>query len=160
MPHIAIVGAGQAGMQLADSLRRGGYTGDVTLIGEEPWLPYQRPPLSKQFLLGQLDASRVFFRPATHYEKIGVRVRLACRVTAIDRAARRLRLGDGEEISFDGLALTTGARVRKLELPGANDSRICYLRGLSDAEEIRARLVEADRVVIVGGGFIGLEIAA
>jgi 3-phenylpropionate/trans-cinnamate dioxygenase ferredoxin reductase component len=160
MPHIAIIGAGQAGIQITESVRRGGYTGDITLFGDEPWLPYQRPPLSKQFLLGELDHSRLYFRPAAHFDKLNVRVRLESTVTRIDRAARVLHLADGQQFEFDRLALTTGARVRRLDMPGAEDPRVCYLRGLSDAEKIRERLRAARAVVVIGGGFIGLEIAA
>jgi 3-phenylpropionate/trans-cinnamate dioxygenase ferredoxin reductase component len=160
MSSIAIIGAGQAGMQLADSLRRGGHEGDITLYGDEGCLPYQRPPLSKQYLLGELDAARLTFRPIAHYEKLGIQLRLDVAVTEVDLNSRTLRLVNGDEARFERMAFTTGARVRKLSLPGAEDPRICYLRGLRDAETIRERLGSAQRVVIVGGGFIGLEVAA
>lgn len=160
MPHIAIIGAGQSGMQVADSLRRGGFAGELTLLGEEAWLPYQRPPLSKQYLLDQIDSNRLYFRPAAHYEKLDVKVLLSTGVASVDRANRTLGLANGTELGYDRLAFTTGARVRKLNLPGADDPRVCYLRGLSDAEIIRTRLQTAQRVAVIGGGFIGLEIAA
>ncbi|MSR14989.1 MAG: pyridine nucleotide-disulfide oxidoreductase [Gammaproteobacteria bacterium] len=160
MSSIAIIGAGQAGMQLADSLRRGGFEGSVILYGDEGSLPYQRPPLSKQFLLGDLEASRLNFRPIAHYEKLAVTLRLDCAVTQVDLQTRTLAMANGEQAAFDRLAFTTGARVRKLALPGAEDPRVCYLRGITDAQAIRERLATARRVVIIGGGFIGLEVAA
>ena len=160
MSRIVIVGGGQAGIQIAESVRRGGYEDEIVLIGEESTLPYQRPPLSKKFLLGEMAAERLLFRPAEHYTKLNIETRLGVTVTALDRHARQLTLSDGETLAYTRLALTTGTRVRPLPVAGAGDPRVCYLRHLRDAETIRARLAEAARVVVIGGGFIGLEVAA
>ncbi|MGD9601346.1 MAG: NAD(P)/FAD-dependent oxidoreductase [Gammaproteobacteria bacterium] len=160
MRRFIVVGAGQAGLQIVESLRKGGFDGELVLVGEERSLPYQRPPLSKKYLLGEIDAPRLLFRPAEHYAKLGVDVRLGTRVTGLDAGAREVTLGDGTRLGFDRLALVTGARVRTLSVPGADDPRVCYLRGMDDAEAIRGRLADARRIVIVGGGFIGLEVAA
>lgn len=160
MGTIVIVGAGQAGLQIAESLRRGGYADELILIGDEAEAPYQRPPLSKKYLTGELTEDRLSLRPAAHYAKLDIELRLATRVAAIDPAAMRLRLGDGSELTYSGLALATGARVRTLEVPGGTLPALCYLRSLSDARRLRQRLAEARRVVVIGGGFIGLEVAA
>ena len=157
---IVVVGAGQAGQQLCDSLRRGGYEGRLVLVGDEPVLPYQRPPLSKKFLTGALEAERLLLRPASFYEKANVEVRLARRVTAIDRAARTLTLDDGEVLAWSGLALTTGTRIRPLSVPGAAEADVHYVRSLADGEALKTRLATAERLAVIGGGFIGLEVAA
>lgn len=160
MTRCVIVGAGQAGLQIAETLRRGGFEGELLLLGDEPSLPYQRPPLSKKYLLNEVAAARLLFRPAEHFAKLKVEVRLDTHVARIERATRELVLADGSHVAYDRLALTTGARVRQLSVPGAADSRVCYLRGLADAERIRVQLAAARRVAIIGGGFIGLEVAA
>lgn len=160
MTRYVIVGAGQAGLQVAESLRRDGYAGELVMVGEEPWLPYQRPPLSKKFLQGETNAERLLFRPADFYAKQGVETRLGFAATHLDTTARQLTLADDAVIAYDGLVLATGARVRRLSLPGADDSRVCYLRGLDDADRLKALLETAARVVILGAGFIGLEVAA
>ena len=157
---IVVVGAGQAGQQLCDSLRRGGYEGRLVLVGDEPVLPYQRPPLSKKFLTGALEAERLLLRPESFYEKANVELRLARRVTAIDRAARTLTLNDGEVLAWSGLALTTGTRIRPLSVPGAAEADVHYVRSLADGEALKARLATAERLAVIGGGFIGLEVAA
>lgn len=157
---IVVVGAGQAGQQLCDSLRRGGYEGRLVLVGDEPVLPYQRPPLSKKFLTGALEAERLLLRPASFYEKASVELRLARRVTTIDRAARTLTLNDGEVLAWSGLALTTGTRIRPLSVPGAAEADVHYVRSLADGEALKARLATAERLAVIGGGFIGLEVAA
>jgi len=160
MNRILIIGAGQAGLQVAEALRKRGYGGALCLIGEEAWPPYQRPPLSKQYLAGDFADERLYFRPLGHYTKLNVDLRLATRVTALDRAARQVTLASGETLAYDGLALTTGTRVRPLPVPGADHPAVCYLRGLADAQAIKSRLAVARRVVVIGGGFIGLEVAA
>jgi 3-phenylpropionate/trans-cinnamate dioxygenase ferredoxin reductase component len=160
MTRYVIVGAGQAGLQLAEGLRRGGFEGELLLLGDEPTLPYQRPPLSKKYLLNEVDAARLLFRPADHFAKLNVEVRLATQVSKLERATRELVLAEGSRVRYDRLALTTGARVRLLSVAGAADSRVCYLRGLADAERIKLQLASASRVAIIGGGFIGLEVAA
>ncbi len=160
MSRIVIVGGGQAGMQVAESLRRARFEGEIVLLAEEPWLPYQRPPLSKKFLQGEITAERLLFRPAEQYHKLNIDVRLRVAATALDRTAKQLTLNNGEQLSYSRLALTTGARVRALPVPGVDDPRVCYLRGLGDATLIHTRLADAARIVVIGGGFIGLEVAA
>jgi len=160
MRRIVIIGAGQAGLQVAESLRKGGHDGTITLLGEERWPPYQRPPLSKKYLAGEFADERLWFRPYEHYTKLGVELRTGVRVTAIDRAARRVSLHSGEALEYDALALTTGTRVRPLPVPGADHAAVCYLRGLDDSQRLKVRLATSRRVVVIGGGFIGLEVAA
>ena len=157
---IVIVGAGQAGLQIAESLRRGGYEGRLVLVGEEPLPPYQRPPLSKKYLADQMADERLYFRPLEQLQKQQIEFRPSTRVTAIDREARAVVLASGERLPYEGLALTTGTRVRPLPVPGADHPAVCYLRGLEDARRLRERLPAATRVLVVGGGFIGLEVAA
>lgn len=160
MTRHVIVGAGQAGLQVVEALRREGYADELVLVGAETWLPYQRPPLSKKFLQGETTAERLLFRPQDFYAKQHVDTRLGVTATALDTAARQLSLSDGNTVGYDGLVLCTGARVRMLTIPGAEDSRVCYLRGLDDAARLKTRLEAANRVVILGAGFIGLEVAA
>ncbi|MEQ8662058.1 MAG: NAD(P)/FAD-dependent oxidoreductase, partial [Gammaproteobacteria bacterium] len=158
-PYI-VVGGGQAGLQVCDSLRKLGYAGELLLVAAEPVLPYQRPPLSKKYLGGELAAERLLFRPAAHYEKLAVDVRLAVTVTAIDRARREIECSDGTRLAYARLALATGTRVRQLQCPGAELDAVLYVRTLADSDALRARLTDAARVVVIGGGFIGLEVAA
>jgi 3-phenylpropionate/trans-cinnamate dioxygenase ferredoxin reductase subunit len=157
---IIVVGAGQAGQQICDSLRKGGYDGHLMLLGDEPCLPYQRPPLSKKFLTGGLEAERLLLRPASWYEQQRIDVHLDTRVERIDRAACRLRLASGEALTYSGLALATGTRVRPVTVPGADAAGIHYVRSLADSQSLAAALSGARRVAVIGGGFIGLEVAA
>jgi len=157
---IVIVGAGQAGLQLADSVRRGGYDGELLLLGEEPNLPYQRPPLSKQYLTDELDEERLLFRPKNFYAKKNIDIRTNTAVDAINASEKLVTVG-GATIPYSGLGLTTGASVRRLPIPGADGEGVVYLRTIEDARNIKSQLSLASRrVVAVGGGFIGLEIAA
>ncbi|MBM4226757.1 MAG: pyridine nucleotide-disulfide oxidoreductase [Gammaproteobacteria bacterium] len=160
MTRHVIIGAGQAGLQIVESLRKEGFSGEIALIGDEASAPYQRPPLSKKYLLGQITAERLLFRAPEHYGRLGVELRLSTRVTAIDPAAHTVTLAEGSQLEWDRLALATGARVRKLGVPGAEDPRVHVLRGVEDAEALRQGLEQAARVVVIGGGFIGLEVAA
>lgn len=158
---IIIIGAGQAGVQIIDSLRRGGYDGALVLIGDEHSLPYQRPPLSKQYLSGALAEERLLFRPENFYVKQDVEVLLGTRVSELHPAARTVSLEGGSVREYEKLALTTGASVRRLPVLGAELEGVRYLRSLEDARHLRARLgTGALRVVAIGGGFIGLELAA
>lgn len=158
--QIVIAGAGQAAVQAVATLRRAGYAGGLTLVGEEPWLPYQRPPLSKKYLAGALERERLFIRPEKFFTEHQVALRLGRRVTAIERREQRLRLDDGEVLAYDALLLATGSQPRRLLTPGANLSGVYYLRGIADADRIRAELVSDTRLVVIGGGYIGLEVAA
>lgn len=155
-----IIGAGQAGYQCAESLRQEGYSAPITLIGDEPSLPYQRPPLSKAYLLGDLDAERLLFRTPAYYAEQGIATRLATRVTGIDRAARTVQTETGEALGYDRLVIATGARVRPLPVPGADLAGIFYLRDLADVDRIEKALALAANVAVIGAGFIGLEFAA
>lgn len=157
---IIIIGAGQAGGQLAASLRSEGFSGPITLIGDEPHVPYQRPPLSKHFLSGAVGIDRVYVKPAEFYEKSDIGLKLNQRVETIDRTAKTVKLADGSELNYDKLALATGSRVRTLDLPGSNLDGIFYLRNIADMEAIQQKLQEGKKLVIVGGGYIGLEVAS
>ena len=155
-----IVGASHASVQAIDTLRREGHAGPIVLVGDEPFLPYNRPPLSKKYLAGELERDRLWLRSAQYYEQHGVETRLGVRVTAIDCGDRRLRLGDGGEIGYDKLLLCVGSRPRRLEVPGHDLAGIHCLRTIADVDAIRAGLAGARRLVVVGAGYIGLEAAA
>lgn len=160
---ILVVGAGQAGLQLAVSLRDQGCTAPITLVGEEPHAPYQRPPLSKEFLAGTAGPETLAFRTAAFYRDAGIDLVRGEQVgdVTLDRSGAGVAGTDsGRELPFDRLALTVGAAARRLAVPGAELPGICYLRGLDDATRLRPLLTGASRVVVVGGGFIGLEAAA
>ncbi len=159
-PVVAIVGAGQAGFQAAASLHDAGFAGRVVLIGDEPVLPYQRPPLSKSYLAGQSGVDDLWLRPAEFYAKQQIDLVYGDAVTAIDRGRRRLHLASGTEFAWDHLVLATGARCRPLAVPGAELDGVLALRTLADADALRQRLEEARTVVVVGAGFIGLEFAS
>lgn len=157
---MVIVGAGQAGLQIAESLRAEGYDGPITLLGEEPEAPYHRPPLSKAMLSGTTDESQLTIRGPEFLARKGIALATGVPVVGIDRAARRVRLDDGRECGYDGLALATGARARPLPVPGGELAGVLALRSVADARRIDAALIGARRVVVIGGGFIGLEVAA
>jgi len=157
---IVVVGGGHAGAQVVDSLRREHFAARLVLVGEEPLLPYQRPPLSKKFLAGEFDEERLPIRPASFYESIHCELILGNPVTAIDIAAHELRLADGGWLAYGRLVLATGGRARLLPVPGANLPGVHMLRTLADVHAIRAQLTPGMRVAIVGAGYIGLECAA
>ena len=148
--RVIVVGGGQAACQIADSLRREEFAGEVVVVTEEPHLPYQRPPLSKQYLAGDLDESRLFMRKADYYESHRIEMRTGCRAVRIDRQAQCLELDDGERISYTGLALATGARARPLIVPGADCDGVFYLRNIADVRAIRERMPGARRLVVIG----------
>ena len=158
--HILIVGAGQAAIQTIDTLRRKGFAGQLTLVGEEPWLPYQRPPLSKKFLSGGMERDRLLIRPATFYAEHRVDTHLGRRAVELDRRAQSVRLDDGTAVRYDTLLLATGSVPRHIPVPGANLGGVHLLRNIADVERIRADLASAQRLVIIGAGYIGLEVAA
>jgi 3-phenylpropionate/trans-cinnamate dioxygenase ferredoxin reductase subunit len=162
---VLIVGGGQAAMHLASSLRELGWQAAVTIVSEEPRAPYQRPPLSKAFLSGNADPATLEFRSAERYEDERITVLTGRRVTDVLAVAAPGRPGvaiteGGGRLEFGHLALATGARPRLLAVPGSDLAGICYLRDVAHALELRARLAAAQRVLVVGGGFIGLEAAA
>jgi 3-phenylpropionate/trans-cinnamate dioxygenase ferredoxin reductase subunit len=161
MAGIVIVGAGQAGASLAAKLRASGYAGPLTLIGEEPAPPYQRPPLSKGYLLGEMELERLYLRSPSFWAEQDVTLRLATRVTAIDPQAKTLTLDDGETLAYDQLALTTGARPRTLPAAiGGNLGNVFTVRTLADVDAMEPCLRRGGKALVVGGGYIGLEAAA
>lgn len=157
---IVIVGGGQAGTQVAISLREGGYTGPVTIVSEESGLPYQRPPLSKAFLLEKADETSIRIRQPKFYHDHRIDIHEGRKVVEIDRDRKRVRLAGGGEIEYTHLVLATGARNRSLPVPGSDLNGVFHLRSLKDACQLRARLAASRDVVIIGAGFIGLEFAA
>ncbi len=158
--HCIIVGGSHAGAQLVASLAQNGWDGKVTLIGEEPALPYHRPPLSKTYLAGTKDLNDLLIRPHAFYEKNHIHTMLGARVARIDRDAKKVVLDEGAEIPYTKLALTTGSRARNIPIPGTDLPGVFYLRDLDDVDNIRHYVGKGKKVVIVGGGYIGLETAA
>jgi 3-phenylpropionate/trans-cinnamate dioxygenase ferredoxin reductase component len=158
--HIVIAGGGQAAVQAVDTLRRKGFTGKLTMVGDEPWLPYQRPPLSKKYLAGALERERLMLRPAQFFAEHRVDAHLGRRVAAIAPRERHVRLDDGLVLPYDALVLATGSRPRRLPVPGADLAGVHYLRTIADADRIRAECTAGGRLLIIGGGYIGLEVAA
>ena len=156
---VIIVGSGQGGFQAAASLRDENYAGRIRLIGEEPGLPYQRPPLSKSFLLGKAQPGQVELRSEAFYSEKNIHVMSSQRVTGIDRPARRVTLASGASMPYEHLVLATGARARIPKIPGADLAGIVGLRTFADAQALAPQLQHGRRVVIVGAGFIGLEVA-
>ncbi|MDP5084931.1 MAG: FAD-dependent oxidoreductase [Yoonia sp.] len=161
MPHVVVVGAGQAGASLVAKLRSEGFEGEITLIGAEKVPPYQRPPLSKAYLLGEMAEERLYLRPAEFYADHDITLRLDTRVTGIDAAGRTVTLSDGEVIGYDELALTVGAHPRTLPAAiGGNLEGVFAVRDLADADAMAPAFTPGKRVLIIGGGYIGLEAAA
>lgn len=161
MSHVVVIGGGQAAASLVARLRSDGFDGEITLISEEHAPPYQRPPLSKAYLLGEMALERLFLRPAEFYADQNITLRTGVRATAIDRDRRQVTLGNGEVLDYGTLALTTGARPKRLpagiggELPGVH-----VMRDLGDADRLAPALQPGARAVVIGGGYIGLEAAA
>ena len=165
MTHpILIIGAGQAGVQTAEALRAGGYEGPITLLGDEPHGPYHRPPLSKAWLAGEMEAVQLVMRAPEMLARKNIELRTDCQVTAIDRTAKSVTLADGSTLPYSGLVLATGSTPRTLPLPGGNAHGVLALRSRDDASAIAERMaVCIERqlpLVVIGGGFIGLEVAA
>ncbi|MES2631332.1 MAG: FAD-dependent oxidoreductase [Pseudomonadota bacterium] len=161
---LVIVGAGHAGSELAVSARQQGWAGPILLLGDEPFLPYHRPPLSKAFLAGKVDAESLLLRSQTAYDAANVTLMPGVRMTRIDRAARRIELADGSHLGYAKLALCTGGRPRLLACAGIDahkpPSNLLYLRTQKDALAIREHLKPGSRLVVIGGGYVGLEVAA
>ena len=156
---VAIIGAGQAAAQLIDSLRRRGHAGAITLVGDEGF-PYQRPPLSKKYLAGELGLDRLQLRQPSYFDEQRVELRLGRRATAIDRHAKQVQLVGGATLDYEHLIIATGSHPRRLKMPGADLAGVHYLRSLSDADHLRTEVHVGQRAVIIGGGYIGLEVAA
>ena len=158
--RIVVLGGGQAGAQAVETLRREGYLGDLVMVSEEPHLPYQRPPLSKKYLSGELTEERLWFHHQSFYDEHQIALRLGLRAEKIDALARAVILSSGERLQYDRLLLCTGSLPRRINLPGSESSGIRYLRGLEDIPAIRSAMISGARVLIIGGGYIGLETAA
>lgn len=158
--RVVIVGAGHAGGSAAAFLRQYGHTGKITLIGDEPLLPYQRPPLSKAWLKGEADAESLQLKPDSWYEDAGVSLRLGGVVVSIHRGAKTVTLASGETLPYDFLILATGARARMLPIPEADLAGVLALRTAADAEALKGALGPGKRLAVVGGGYVGLEAAA
>ena len=155
-----IIGASHAGAQLATTLRKEGWEGKILVIGDEDILPYHRPPLSKALMTGEKEPDQLDIIKVTAYEKANVEFKLSTRVESIDRDNKQVVLVGGETLSYDKLALCTGARVRKLDIPGGDLAGVHYLRTMADAQAIKADVKPGGKAVIVGGGYIGLETAS
>ena len=158
--HCLIIGASHAAAQACVSLRQGGWTGEITVVGDEPNLPYHRPPLSKDFLSGQKDISDILIRPADAYKSADITMMLGTRIAAINPDEKTAITESGETLSFSKLILTTGARIRRLPVPGQDLPHVYYLRDTQDVLAIKADVRAGKQAVIIGGGYIGLETAA
>jgi 3-phenylpropionate/trans-cinnamate dioxygenase ferredoxin reductase subunit len=158
--RIVIVGAGQSGAQAVATLRSQGFAGDITLVGDEPYAPYQRPPLSKAYLMGTMERDRLFLKPDAFYREAKCDLILGVAATKIERDAHKVILSDGRALAYDKLLLATGSRVRPIRCPGSELSGIHYLRGIADVDALRELVGQGKKLAIVGGGYIGLEVAA
>jgi len=158
--RIVVVGAGHAGGSAAAFLRQYGWTGPITVIGEEPIAPYHRPPLSKAWLKGETDADSLALRPVSFYMQNKIALRLSVGVTRLDARARTVSLATGEVLSYDHLIVATGARARKLPVPGADLNGVLELRTAADADALKGALGRGKRLAVIGGGYVGLEAAA
>lgn len=157
---VIIVGASHAAAQTSASLRQGGWEGGITIIGDESVLPYHRPPLSKDFLSGQKTIDDILIRPADSYAAADIDLKLSVRVGAINRNEKTILTDEGETLAYEKLVLTTGARIRRLPVPGEDFEHVFYLRDTADVLAIKERAENAKTAVIIGGGYIGLETAA
>ena len=160
MEELVVIGGGQAAIQCVASLRKAGYSGSITLVGEENHLPYQRPPLSKGFLSGATESDRLYLKKIEFFQENSIQLNLGVTADRIDRDNCIVHLSDDKSIGYDKLVLATGSRVRKLKFPGSDLEGINYLRGIDDAELLKDGLQKSKNLVIVGAGYIGLEVAA
>jgi 3-phenylpropionate/trans-cinnamate dioxygenase ferredoxin reductase subunit len=160
MSGIVIIGAGQAAGQAAASLRQGKYEGSITILGNETQPPYQRPPLSKQYLSGEVGIDRVMVRPAKFYVDQNISLHTGTRVESIDTSVKSVRTSSSDSYKYEKLLIATGSRPRILTIPGSDLSGIHYLRTIDDVDSIRSAMQTAKKICIVGGGYIGLEVAA
>ncbi len=157
---IVILGAGQAGAQAVATLRAEGFAGPLTMAGDEPYPPYQRPPLSKAYLAGTFERERLFLKPDSFYTDSRCELLLGTAGASIDRSRKEVRLGDGRTLGYGQLLIATGSRVRRIRVPGAELPGIFYLRGIADVDALRQRFTKGAKLAVVGGGYIGLEVAA
>jgi len=157
---VVIIGAGHAGGTVAALLRQYAFAGPITLIGDEPIAPYQRPPLSKAWLKGEADAEALMLKPDSFYGEHGIELRLNAAAAGIDRTGKTVRLKDGGTVAYDTLILATGARARRLTIPGVHLDNVLELRSAADAEKLKTVLGHGRRLAVIGGGYIGLEAAA
>jgi 3-phenylpropionate/trans-cinnamate dioxygenase ferredoxin reductase subunit len=155
-----IIGAGQAAGRAVEAMRMQGFGGDVVIVGDEAYPPYERPPLSKQVLIGEDEPYSTYVHNPAYYHEHQIELRLGTRAEAIDRGAKSVSLSDGTTLSYTKLLLATGSKLRRLSLPGSDLAGIHYLRGIDDSLAIRAELTAGAKVAVVGGGYIGLEVAA
>lgn len=160
MERIVIVGAGQSGAQAVASLRAEGFAGMIQMLGDEAYAPYQRPPLSKAYLSGAMERERLFLKPDSFYREAQCELMLGVPATRIDRITKRVTLSNGDDLAYDKLLLATGSRVRRCTIPGCELPGIFYLRGIADVDAMRAHFAAGTRLAVVGGGYIGLEVAA
>ena len=158
--RIVIIGAGQAAAQAVTTLSSEGFTGNVVVVGDESYPPYQRPPLSKAYMAGDFVRERLFLKPDSFYADSKCELRLGMAATAIDRGAKTVALSEGGAIPYDRLLLATGARVRPLPVPGAELAGVHYLRGIDDSDALQRHLIAGAKLAVIGGGYIGLEVAA
>lgn len=158
--RVVIAGAGHAAGQAAASLRHKKFAGEIVLIGEEPFFPYQRPPLSKKFLAGEFPAERLYVKPESFYSDANIDVRLTTCVESVNRKDKSVHLSSGDTLEYDKLILATGADVRRLSLPGAELAGVHYLRNIQDVTRMHGDMAPGRRLVVVGAGYIGLEVAA
>lgn len=157
---IVIIGAGHAGGRAAEAMRAAGHAGRITLVGAESHVPYERPPLSKELLAGTIDVEKTYLNPDSFYEENDIQLHLGVTAQEIERNLGRVRLDDDTDVAFDKLLLATGGRVRKLSCEGADLKGVHYIRDLTDTLTLRPELQEGTRLCVIGGGFIGLEVAA
>ena len=160
MTGIVIIGGGQAGAQNAACLRQEGYSEGITLFSEEQYIPYQRPPLSKDYLAGKHNIDRLFLRPESFYQEKNIDLRLGVRVVGIYPEQKNIKTSSGEIVAYEKLLIATGSRPRLLRVPGNQLAGIHYLRQLNEVNIIKTELKDRSNICIVGGGYIGLEVAA
>jgi 3-phenylpropionate/trans-cinnamate dioxygenase ferredoxin reductase subunit len=158
--RIVIIGAGQAGAQAVATLRAEGFAGSIVMVGDELFAPYQRPPLSKAYLSGALERERLFLKPDAFYAEAKCELILGVSAKSIDRTKKTVSLSDGRVLAYDKLLIATGSRVRRIPVPGADLKGIHYLRGIADVDALRPGFEKGARLAVVGGGYIGLEVAA
>jgi len=160
MTRFVVIGGGHAAGQAVASMRQDGFTGDIDVVGDEPHVPYQRPPLSKQYLSGEHALDRVHLRAAAFYTERNIKLHLGVRAEKIDRAAHTVSLSNGETLKYDKLLIATGSRARRLSIEGSDLAGVHYLRTVADVDAIRAAFGKGKRITIAGGGYIGLEVAS